>query len=85
MRRGGMMTGVATTPEEQPLTGGNRSASVMRVGDTVRRPAGSWTPSRSMPSCAISTPSATDWTRMGGAVLQPKLMFDESAGRVGTR
>lgn len=31
--------------EEQPLTGGNVSAGVVRVGDTVRRPAGPWTPS----------------------------------------
>ncbi|MFD5463225.1 phosphotransferase enzyme family protein [Kitasatospora sp. NPDC127059] len=30
--------------EEQPLTGGNVSAGVVRVGDTVRRPAGPWTP-----------------------------------------
>ncbi|MEV6793065.1 aminoglycoside phosphotransferase family protein [Streptomyces sp. NPDC051320] len=30
--------------EEQPLSGGNVSAEVVRVGDTVRRPAGPWTP-----------------------------------------
>jgi hypothetical protein len=30
--------------EEQPLPGGNASAGVVRVGDTVRRPAGPWTP-----------------------------------------
>jgi phosphotransferase family enzyme len=30
--------------EEIPLTGGNVSAGVVRVGDTVRRPAGPWTP-----------------------------------------
>ncbi|WP_255953194.1 phosphotransferase [Streptomyces odontomachi] len=30
--------------EEVPLTGGNVSAGVVRVGDTVRRPAGFWTP-----------------------------------------
>ncbi|MEV7184981.1 aminoglycoside phosphotransferase family protein [Kitasatospora sp. NPDC093102] len=30
--------------EEQPLSGGNTSAGVVRVGDTVRRPAGPWTP-----------------------------------------
>ncbi|KAB8164237.1 phosphotransferase [Streptomyces sp. 3MP-14] len=29
---------------ETPLTGGNVSAHVVRVGDTVRRPAGPWTP-----------------------------------------
>lgn len=29
---------------EQPLHGGNVSAGVVRVGDTVRRPAGPWTP-----------------------------------------
>jgi hypothetical protein len=29
---------------EQPLTGGNVSDGVVRVGDTVRRPAGPWTP-----------------------------------------
>lgn len=29
---------------EQPLTGGNVAAGVVRVGDTVRRPAGPWTP-----------------------------------------
>lgn len=32
------------TDEEIPLTGGNVSAGVVRVGDTVRRPAGPWTP-----------------------------------------
>lgn len=31
--------------EEQPLAGGNLSAGVVRVGDTVRRPTGAWTPS----------------------------------------
>ncbi|MFI2608890.1 phosphotransferase [Kitasatospora sp. NPDC018619] len=30
--------------EEQPLSGGNTSTGVVRVGDTVRRPAGPWTP-----------------------------------------
>ncbi|MER5585465.1 aminoglycoside phosphotransferase family protein [Streptomyces asoensis] len=30
--------------EEQPLPGGNVSAGVVRVGDTVRRPSGPWTP-----------------------------------------
>jgi hypothetical protein len=30
--------------EEIPLTGGNVSVGVVRVGDTVRRPAGEWTP-----------------------------------------
>jgi hypothetical protein len=29
---------------EQPLTGGNVAAGVVRIGDTVRRPAGPWTP-----------------------------------------
>jgi aminoglycoside phosphotransferase (APT) family kinase protein len=29
---------------EQPLSGGNTHASVVRVGDTVRRPTGPWTP-----------------------------------------
>lgn len=29
---------------EEPLSGGNVSGSVVRVGDTVRRPAGEWTP-----------------------------------------
>lgn len=33
------------TPEsEQPLAGGNVSTGVVRVGATVRKPAGSWTP-----------------------------------------
>ncbi|WP_186001462.1 phosphotransferase enzyme family protein [Streptomyces sp. IB201691-2A2] len=31
--------------DEQPLPGGNVSDGVVRVGDTVRRPAGPWTPS----------------------------------------
>ena len=30
--------------EERPLSGGNVTAGVVRVGDTVRRPAGAWTP-----------------------------------------
>lgn len=30
--------------DEQPLSGGNVSEGVVRVGDTVRRPAGPWTP-----------------------------------------
>ncbi|MFJ3953805.1 phosphotransferase enzyme family protein [Streptomyces libani] len=33
-----------TYEEEQPLTGGNVSDGVVRVGDTIRRPAGPWTP-----------------------------------------
>ncbi|TDC67629.1 aminoglycoside phosphotransferase family protein [Streptomyces hainanensis] len=33
-----------SAPEEVPLTGGNVSAGVVRVGDTVRRPAGPQTP-----------------------------------------
>ncbi|MDQ6744014.1 MAG: aminoglycoside phosphotransferase family protein, partial [Candidatus Dormibacteraeota bacterium] len=32
------------SPEPEPLAGGNVSGSVVRVGDTVRRPAGPWTP-----------------------------------------
>lgn len=39
------MTVVAATSDEQPLGGGNVSAGVVRVGDTVRRPAGFWSPS----------------------------------------
>ncbi len=31
-------------PDEEPLAGGNVSTGVVRVGDTVRRPAGPWTP-----------------------------------------
>nr|WP_234341456.1 aminoglycoside phosphotransferase family protein [Streptomyces sp. NRRL S-646] len=30
--------------DEQPLSGGNVSDGVVRIGDTVRRPAGPWTP-----------------------------------------
>jgi hypothetical protein len=33
-----------TEHPEAPLTGGNVTAGVVRVGDTVRRPAGPWTP-----------------------------------------
>jgi hypothetical protein len=32
------------TDSETPLSGGNMSSGVVRVGDTVRRPAGPWTP-----------------------------------------
>jgi hypothetical protein len=32
------------TGTETPLEGGNMSSGVVRVGDTVRRPAGAWTP-----------------------------------------
>jgi len=32
------------TGAEVPLAGGNMSGAVVRVGDTVRRPAGPWTP-----------------------------------------
>ncbi|MDT0268237.1 aminoglycoside phosphotransferase family protein [Streptomyces sp. DSM 44915] len=32
------------TTGETPLTGGNVSGGVVRIGDTVRRPAGPWTP-----------------------------------------
>jgi hypothetical protein len=32
------------TSTETPLDGGNMSSGVVRVGDTVRRPAGVWTP-----------------------------------------
>jgi Ser/Thr protein kinase RdoA (MazF antagonist) len=31
-------------PDEEPLAGGNVSSGVVRIGDTVRRPAGPWTP-----------------------------------------
>lgn len=31
-------------PDEEPLAGGNVSAGVVRVADTVRRPTGPWTP-----------------------------------------
>ncbi|WP_419999723.1 phosphotransferase enzyme family protein [Streptomyces boninensis] len=31
-------------PAEQPLSGGNVSDGVVRIGDTVRRPSGPWTP-----------------------------------------
>ena len=31
-------------PHEQPLAGGNVTTGVVRIGDTVRRPAGRWTP-----------------------------------------
>jgi len=31
-------------PAEEPLAGGNVTPGVVRVGDTVRRPAGPWTP-----------------------------------------
>jgi hypothetical protein len=30
--------------DEQPLSGGNTHAAVVRIGDTVRRPTGAWTP-----------------------------------------
>nr|WP_241562353.1 phosphotransferase [Streptomyces hoynatensis] len=33
-----------STVKEVPLTGGNVSAGVVRAGETVRRPAGPWTP-----------------------------------------
>jgi len=29
---------------EEPLPGGNTTRGVVRIGDTVRRPAGPWTP-----------------------------------------
>jgi hypothetical protein len=32
------------TRNEIPLEGGNASGGVVRTGDTVRRPAGPWTP-----------------------------------------
>ena len=32
------------TGTEIPLSGGNMSTGVVRAGDTVRRPAGPWTP-----------------------------------------
>ena len=41
----GTMAVMGPAPEEQPLTGGNVSAGVVRVGDTVRRPAGVSSPS----------------------------------------
>jgi len=34
----------ALLPDEVPLEGGNMTGGVVRVGDTVRRPAGPWTP-----------------------------------------
>lgn len=41
----GTMVGMSRRPREEPLTGGNTGAAVVRVGDTVRRPAGFWSPS----------------------------------------
>ncbi len=39
------MTRDAAEPErEHPLVGGNVSGAIVRVGDTVRKPAGPWTP-----------------------------------------
>ncbi|MBO2457747.1 phosphotransferase enzyme family protein [Actinomadura violacea] len=38
------MTLMEVELDEEPLAGGNVSAGVVRVGDTVRRPAGPWTP-----------------------------------------
>jgi hypothetical protein len=32
------------TGTETPLEGGNMNGAVVRIGDTVRRPAGAWTP-----------------------------------------
>jgi len=32
------------TQHEEPLSGGNVSGPIVRIGDTVRRPAGPWTP-----------------------------------------
>lgn len=40
----GGQIGVVSVDEELPLSGGNVSEGVVRVGDTVRRPAGPWTP-----------------------------------------
>lgn len=37
-------TGSVRQDEELPLSGGNVSEGVVRIGDTVRRPAGPWTP-----------------------------------------
>lgn len=34
----------AASGDEEPLTGGNMTSGVVRVGDTVRRAAGPWTP-----------------------------------------
>ena len=38
------MTGVPYAGDEHALDGGNVAAGVVRVGDTVRKPAGFWTP-----------------------------------------
>jgi hypothetical protein len=37
-------SGVGESPPEEGLNGGNVSAAVIRIGDTVRRPAGPWSP-----------------------------------------
>ncbi len=37
---------------EQPLTGGNVTSGVVCVGDTLRRPAGPWTPYLQAPQLA---------------------------------
>lgn len=46
LRPGGStgQTAAVHAEEELPLTGGNVSEGIVRVGDTVRRPAGPWTP-----------------------------------------
>jgi aminoglycoside phosphotransferase (APT) family kinase protein len=44
VRAVGSATMLDAVCDEIPLAGGNVSAGVVRVGDTVRRPAGPWTP-----------------------------------------
>jgi Ser/Thr protein kinase RdoA (MazF antagonist) len=63
-------------PEEVPLLGGNVSGQVVRVGDTVRRPAGFWSPAvdallRHLTSVGFTgSPRSLGFDEQGRHVLQ---------------
>ncbi|GIE99381.1 phosphotransferase enzyme family protein [Paractinoplanes rishiriensis] len=85
------------TPVEVPLQGGNMNEGVVRVGDTVRRPAGPWTPAvhallGHLHDCGFEgapRPLGLDergrevLTFVPGEVLYPALPDDDGLRRVG--
>jgi hypothetical protein len=78
---------------EQPLTGGNTHGVVVRVGDTVRRPAGSWTPAVHRLLAALAeagfgaAPRALGLDEQGREVLSfvpGRVVWPEHPGLVGS-
>ncbi len=70
------MAGMPGDSEEQPLSGGNVGTAVVRVGDTVRRPAGFWSASVDALLCHLNAvgyegaPRSLGFDELGRHVLE---------------